>query len=182
MPYTYPEFAWVIRSEEVPGKRYSLEVGLEEGGEGTCLVIQKNPSKANGHLSDHTINRVLNYIYRNRDRYAVLENVGKVVYLNLIPLYETFSNRLVYKKELAADPVNTRVIFRYLQEGAPSIIGWGNPAPGLARLHNRLAEGVLNSLRRDRSEVYHVGGLTRLGHPRHGQIWGYGDPLIRLDL
>ncbi len=181
MPYTYPGFARVIRSEEGPGKRYSLEVGLNTEGTATCLVIQKNPSKANGELSDHTINRVLEYLFRNRDRYPVLEEVGKVVFLNLIPFYETYSHRLAAKLGELPDPANTQVLLRYLREGGLCIAGWGNPAPGLAALHGQLAEGVLDALRHSSCEVYHVGELTRLAYPRHGQIWGYGDRLAPLD-
>lgn len=180
MAYVYPGFVRNISALGAEGKRYSLEAELDLSVSGTCLVIQKNPSKANQGYSDHTINRVLNYIDRNRKQYSVLHQVGKIVFLNLIPWYETYSDKLVLKKEVLIDPENTEFITRYLTSRNPCIIAWGNSPTGLRQIHDRLADGVLGLLRKYNVPTYRVGPLTQLGHPRHGQIWGYTDPLMPL--
>lgn len=180
MPYSYPGFAKVVLIQEEAGKRYSLEVELDLAGPDTWLIIQKNPSKANAGNSDHTINRVLNYIHKNQDRYPVLSQVGKVVFLNLIPWYETYSNQLIHKGKTLIDPQNIRTIGKYLSGQNPCIIAWGNPAAGLTQIHESLSREAWERMRQHENPVYHVGSLTRLKFPRHGQIWGYSDPLISI--
>jgi len=177
MAYTYPEFANVTRIHQEAGRRYSMEIELNPGGSKTFIVIQKNPSRANAEVSDHTINRVLNYLYRNQGKYASLEGLQKVVFLNLIPWYETYSDRLAEKQTELSDPKNLHTIEASLSSGNPCIIAWGNPPKGLGKPYAALAEKVLGLLERYGNSVYHVGGLTHLGYPRHGQIWGYTDPL-----
>jgi hypothetical protein len=181
MPYLYPDFASVAAIRQEVSKRLSLEIILNTPGEVTWLIIQKNPSKANEAISDHTINRVLNYLFLNRNRYKVLESVGRVVFLNLIPLYETYSSRLAHRNAPLEDIQNLRIIDTYLQPGSPCIIAWGNPPTGLAKPYAQLSEKVLKLLDSTGNPTYRVGELTRLGYPRHGQIWGSADPLQRMD-
>ena len=177
MAYTYPKFAKVLRIHQAQGKRYRMEIEIDPTGSGTFVVIQKNPSRANAEVSDHTLNRVLNYLYLNREKNACLRGVRRVVFLNLIPWYETYSDRLIEKENQLYDPENLRTIAAHLGSGDPCIIAWGNPPKGLGKPYASLAEKVLGLLGRYGNSVYHVGGLTRLGYPRHGQIWGYTDPL-----
>lgn len=177
MPYRYPEFAHIRSIQEGNGKRYCLEVSWEAGGEDCLLVIQKNPSRAGAQYSDHTINRVLNYIHRNHNRYFVLKEVGTVVFLNLIPWYETYSSRLARHGGTLEDRDNLEIIAKYLSARHPCIIGWGNPPPGLRKPYEALAQNILNAILRNGNPIFTVGDQTRLGYPRHGQIWGYRDPL-----
>lgn len=179
MPHTYPEFARVSSIEQQDGKRYSLQISLVSGGTDVLVVIQKNPSKADRRISDHTINRVLNYIERNRGTCGPLKSVGRVVFLNLIPWYETRSRLLANRAKALVDPENLAVIRRFLDPGSPCIIAWGNPPAGLKAPYESLARKVLEYLRRGGNPVFRVGDLTRLGYPRHGQIWGYGEPLVK---
>lgn len=177
MAYRYPPFAKIISISQQDGKRYSLEVSLEAQGKGSLVVIQKNPSRANDQVSDHTINRVLNYVQGNRNRYSALEEVGCVVFLNLIPWYETYSRKLVRKQDRLADPVNMETISQYLANSGPCIIAWGNPPAGLQDPYIELCTEVMIILKKYGNPVFHVGALTRLNQPRHGQIWGYEDKL-----
>ena len=177
MPYTYPPFARVASIEKEDEKRYRLEIDLQAPGRQTWVVIQKNPSRANTRVSDHTINRVLNYLERNRLRTPVLAGIGRVVFLNLIPWYETYSDRLVRKENTLSDPENLQAIKASLKGGNPCIIAWGNPPAGLSKPYEALSDQVLKLLENFGNPTYHVGPLTRLGYPRHGQIWGYADPL-----
>ena len=177
MAYTYPEFASVTAIRQEEGRRYSMEIELDSTGSKTFVVIQKNPSRANAEVSDHTINRVLNYLYRNRGKYPCLQGIKKVVFLNLIPWYQTYSDLLVEKEKNLSDSENLRTIEAYLSPGGPCIVGWGNPPKGLRQPYEALSGKVFDLLKRFGNPVYHVGRLTRLGYPRHGQIWGYTDPL-----
>jgi hypothetical protein len=179
MPYTYPRFATVSAVHEEESRRFSLEVLLGTPGEQTWLVIQKNPSRARKGVSDHTINRVLNYLYRNRERYEILRSIGRVVFLNLIPWYETYSTELKHRKQALKDTANLEIIEGYLKEKHPCLVGWGNPPLGLAAPYGELVEEVVQALGKNTNPIYRVGSLTRLGHPRHGQIWGYADPLVQ---
>ena len=177
MVYRYPEFADVKSIHQKKGRRYSMEIEYSAGGSKTLVVIQKNPSRANADVSDHTINRVLNYLYRNRGKYSCLKEIRKVVFLNLIPWYETYSDRLVRMQKELDDPENLQTIEAWLSTGNPCIIAWGNAPKGLGDPYGMLAEQVLTLLGKYGNKVCHVGGLTRLGYPRHGQIWGYSDAL-----
>ena len=177
MAYTYPEFARVQSIQQERGKRYSVGIDLDSGGSRTLVVIQKNPSRANAEVSDHTINRVLNYLHRNQEKYACLQGIQKVVFLNLIPWYQTYSDRLVENQKELSDPRNFGTIEAFLRTSDPCIIAWGNPPKALRKPYDSLVEKVLALLGKFGNTTYHVGGLTRLGYPRHGQIWGYDDPL-----
>lgn len=180
MAYTYPEFAKVLSIRQESGKRYSMDIELHSAGKQTWVVIQKNPSRANAEVSDHTINRVLNYLYRNRGKYPCLQGIGRVIFLNLIPWYETYSDRLVKKEKQLYDHGNLSTIAAHLSSGDPCIIAWGNPPKGLGKAYEILSGKVLSLLEQYGNPLYHVGELTRLGFPRHGQIWGYADPLQRI--
>ena len=177
MAYTYPQFARVSSIRQEVGKRYSMEIDFDSEGSQTWVVIQKNPSRADSRVSDHTINRVLNYLYRSREKYPCLQRVGRVVFLNLIPLYETYSDRLAKKDKVLEDPENLKTIEAYLSKGSPCIIAWGNPPKGLRKPYEVLSEKVQSLFGKYGNSVYHVGRLTRLGYPRHGQIWGYADAI-----
>lgn len=177
MTHSYPDFARVAAIDQNEGKRYSLEIALEGPGGDPLLVIQKNPSRADAKVSDHTINRVLRYLHHHRRQIPWLRNTGRVVFLNLIPWHETYSENLARIPQGLSDPGNLRAIARFASTGGPCIIGWGNPPKGLKAPYAGLSEQVLGVLREAGNPLFHVGTLTRLGYPRHGQFWGYRDPL-----
>ncbi len=177
MPYKYPPFAHVTEVKQDTGRRYCLEVEMDTPGDIPCIVIQKNPSRANPRNSDHTVNRVLNYLLRNRMEYPCLRGVGRVVFLNLIPWQETYSHRLAEKWGGLPDETNLQTIEACLGKGNPCIVAWGNPPAGLGKPYAALSGKVLEWLARSGTPTYRVGPLTRLGYPRHGQIWGYEDRL-----
>ena len=180
MAYLYPDFARVADIRQQGDKRYSLHIELSQGGRDTLVVIQKNPSRAGQKASDHTINRVLNYVDRNRGKYPVLSGVGQVIFLNLIPWYETYSSRLSGREAPLKDPENMEFVGQYLEKGHPCIIAWGNPPAGLKLPYEALAGEVLEQISEHGNPLFRVGAPTRLGYPRHGQIWGYRDTLWRI--
>lgn len=180
MTHNYPDFARVTAIGQEDGKRYSLEIALQGQGGDPLMVIQKNPSRADAMISDHTINRVLRYLHRQRGQVPWLGAIGTVVFLNLIPWYETYSENLLHIPQGVADPANLEAIEGYASKGGPCILGWGNPPKGLHAAYSGLSGQVLGALRKSGNPLYHVGSLTRLGYPRHGQFWGYRDPLLPL--
>ena len=180
MPHAYPDFARVLDIDEHECRRYSLEIAFGASGGGALMVIQKNPSRAGAQVSDHTVNRVLRYLHHHRGETPWLHTIGKVVFLNLIPWYETYSENLLRIPQALADPRNLRTIAGFASTGGPCIVGWGNPPKGLTAPYEALAARVLDMLRDAGNPVFHVGDLTRLGHPRHGQYWAYRQPLLPL--
>lgn len=180
MPYKYPPFARVTEVVQDTGRRYRLEVEMDTPGDTSWIVIQKNPSRADPRVSDHTVNRVLHYLWRNREKYPCLSGIGRVVFLNLIPWQETYSHRLAKKWKGLPDPRNLQTIAACLGTGSPCLVAWGNPPAGLGKPYAALSEKVLELLSACGTPTYRVGPLTRLGYPRHGQIWGYKDPLQEL--
>ncbi|WP_445382892.1 DUF1643 domain-containing protein [Robiginitalea sp. IMCC43444] len=182
MPYTYPDFVTRIQIDEVPNKRLALQIGLKGTGKKKLLVIQKNPSRANSHISDHTVNRVLNYCNRNRDLYPQLKEVGNLEFLNLIPYYLTDSRKLRKLPFKIVDEENLKRVELAIKTSDYGILAWGNPPLGLRQDYELLKQKVFAYLHHYLLHTYYVGSLSASGNPKHGQIWGYSDPLLPFDL
>lgn len=84
-----------IKNKNLDRYRYSLTIPFKERSSGpTAVVIMKNPSKAGFFdednkklLSDDTIYRVCDYIYKRKEKFS------KLIILNLFPIYgSTFKN------------------------------------------------------------------------------------------
>jgi len=162
----------------------------------------KNPSKAGNieedskkMLSDDTVYKVCDYIYKHRD------NFSRLIILNLFPIYgSTFKNivfnstneligsKLEYSRN---NVVISEVIASLTTNGDRIILAWGG-YPNLSKskkvsktrkkqvieLYKRRIKEVLNIIA-DRP-TYKVGeGLTDGKFPQHGKMWYDFDPLQR---
>lgn len=69
--YRYPKYIKSKKYSQENGKRFYLELVFNEHKNKAVIVVLKNPSKATDKFSDHTVNRVSNYIYNNQMNYKV---------------------------------------------------------------------------------------------------------------
>ena len=176
--YHYPEFISHIRIEATRHKRYLLRLELHNPYDKELLVILKNPSRANSTVSDKTVFNICNYIYRNKCGHEALQQVGRISIVNLMPHYLTDSNLLHTQKEGLMDSKNFETIDTLCRQITTVIIAWGNAPKGLDQTYKRMTSKVLTILGTRQNRVYCVKQLSAAGHPRHGQIWAYTDPLI----
>ena len=92
--YHYPEFVSNVTLCATKEKRYWLNMEIDSSKKKGIVVILKNPSRAKQHVSDKTVYNVSNYIFRNRNKFAPLHEVGNITIVNLIPHFQTYSERL----------------------------------------------------------------------------------------
>jgi hypothetical protein len=85
-------------------------------------LLYLKPSRANKKFLSKTV-YVSSYIYHNRDKYDALKDIGSVIILNLIPHYETYSNKLLpLKSEVICAELST--IHRLSGEALRVVIAW----------------------------------------------------------
>lgn len=176
--YKYPSFVQDVELEKTDNKRFWLKLLIDESKSESIIIILKNPSRANKEISDKTVYNVSNYIYRNRDRYDVLKDIGKVIILNLIPHYETYSNKLEPLKDEVICAENLRIINRLSSEHSKVIIAWGNHPSGLFQEYENLKIQVMKILTNNSNKVFYVDKFSTAGNPKHGQVWGYSNNLL----
>jgi len=176
--YKYPDFVKKIQLKAAVGKRYWLKLIIDENKADGIAVILKNPSRAGQKISDKTVYNVANYIYRNRDNEA-LKNVGRITIVNLIPNYLTDSRKLKELKGHLINNENLRVLRQTCRKNRKVIIAWGNQPTGLYREFEILKNSVMEILSENKNVVFFVDRMTKTGNPKHGQVWGYRDKLIR---
>jgi len=177
--YKYPSFVKNVELEKTDDKRFWLKLTIDETKKDSIVVILKNPSRANKEVSDKTVYNVSNYIYRNQDKYDFLEDVGSLIIVNLIPHYQTYSDQL---KVLSNDVIcteNLRVIDDITKQNSKVIIAWGNHPSGLYKEYETLKSEALQILAKNNNEIFYVDKLSAAGNPKHGQIWGYKNDLLK---
>lgn len=159
-------------------QRYSLEIPLCIGNaDDVLVVILQNPSYANTTMSDQTINNVIDYVCDNdnRNNFSVLKNIGKIVILNLIPVYETIPTNLPVSY-FSSNASNIAEINTITKVNVNVIVAWGEQIPsGTAIDYCKLISDTLKILQNNNCDIYHVGDLTKkLGCPKHAarNIWG----------
>jgi len=169
--YSYPEEYVDINGikmccEESENKRYCLEIPLKNRNQDNgIVVILKNPSRAKAKEADKTISTVIRYISKKEE----LKDIGKIVILNLMPVYETYSDKLT---EDNIDDKNMEYIVHYTRKYKKTIIAWGNkPKNFRAEKYKELCDIVLKILKDN--EVFRVGEISEKGNPKHGQVWRY---------
>lgn len=178
--YKYPEFITDITLEKTDTKRYWLKLKFDESKKETITIILKNPSRADKTVSDKTVYNVSSYIYKNRYKYPEFKDVGSIIILNLIPLYQTYSDLLEPLKNDIIDPENLNTIKRITSESSNVIIAWGNHPRGLFKEYEELKNNVADILSKNNNRVLYVDKLSKANNPKHGQVWGYSDELISL--
>ncbi|WP_303317069.1 DUF1643 domain-containing protein [Flavivirga abyssicola] len=178
--YKYPDFVTKVELKSENGKRYWLNLVIDKNKSGGITIILKNPSRADKLISDKTVFNVSNYIYRNREKYSELENVGQITILNLIPNYLTDSNGLKEFKETIVNQENIWALNKFCQKNKNVIIAWGNHPIGLYHEYEQLKTEVKKILTGNKNQVFYVDRLTNAGNPKHGQVWGYENKLKKL--
>ncbi len=180
--YHHPNFVIKTEAKRTKTKRYWLKLIIDKNKKESIVVILKNPSRATKDISDKTVFNVTNYIYKNRMRFKSLNNIGTIIILNLIPNYETYSEKLSLMPTSIIDKKNLETIKDFALETKNIIIAWGNPPKGLVKEYNIIKENVLNVLRENNNNIYYIHKLSALGNPKHGQIWAYANEMIKYDL
>jgi hypothetical protein len=175
--YRYPEFVITVFIKKTTEKRYWLHLKIDSEKKDTIVVLLKNPSRADQNISDKTVFNVCNYIYRNREKYEVLKNIGNILILNLIPHYCTDSADLKSLQESIVDSENLKYIHDFSKKYKNIIIAWGNAPSGLQNKYKDLANTVMEILANNQNCLYYVDKLSALGNPKHGQVWSYKDAL-----
>ncbi len=177
--YKHPNFIVDKKYNRTDKKRFWLELTLNKECTENIIVIMKNPSRATLEVSDKTVFNVCNYIFKNKNDSEELKNVGKIIILNLIPFYETYSKELIAVKEGIIDPENFEVIKNYTSKDSRVIIAWGNHPSKLFKEYETLKQEVFQILKNNNNEVYYVDKLSTAGNPKHAQIWGYKNKLFK---
>ena len=133
------------------------------------VVILKNPSRASEDVSDKTVYTVAKYIFRN------LKEIGKIIVLNLMPFYETYSEKLIEHPEII-DVENFKHIDSFTKNYNKTIIAWGNNPKGFAKdKYDELIDKVFKLLQKHKNNIFYVDKFSKLGYPKHGQVWKYAD-------
>ena len=179
--YRYPDYITNISLEKTDTKRYWLKLVFDESKNDSIVVILKNPSRANNEFSDKTVYNVSSYIYKNRNKYPEFHKIGTIVILNLIPNYQTYSDKLEPLRNEIIDPENLAVINRFTSQCKNVIIAYGNHPRGLFDQYEKLKTNVMNILSKNNNKVFYVDKTSLAGNPKHGQVWGYSDELISIN-
>lgn len=179
--YRHPEFVTKTKDKRVPDKRFWLKLTIDENKKENIVVILKNPSRATKDISDKTIFTVTNYIYKNSKNYSALKNVGTIIVLNLIPLYETYSENLQLISDRIIDKTNLKWIDRFCSENKNILIAWGNHPKGLKKEFEKIKTSVSKIFEKNGNNIFYVEKFSAQGNPKHGMVWGYDNPLIKID-
>lgn len=154
-------------------KRYllTLDIKGEKKGNETYLVILKNPSRAGEEvisISDCTINRVGEYFYQN------LRHVKEVIIMNLFPVYETNSEKLLDRKNELIDQMNKYLLKEKISKANHIVLAWGGHPDNCYYEFEEMKKFVL-SLLKDKKvyQMKHPKWGLNLKKPLHGQVWGY---------
>jgi hypothetical protein len=178
--YYYPGFVKDVTLLKTDSKRYWLKLKIHDTNTEGILVILKNPSRADNIYSDKTVYNVSNYIYRNRETYRELNNIGTITILNLMPHYLTDSGKLIELRDSLIDKENFRTLNKLCKNTKKVIIAWGNHPKGLYDEYEHLKKLVMQILAENSNEIFFVDRMTKTGNPKHGQIWAYNNKLKKL--
>jgi hypothetical protein len=177
--YQYPDFVSKVELRTGHKKRYWLSLEIDKGKSDGIVVILKNPSRANKLISDKTVFNVSNYIFKNRDKYAAFKQVGKVIIVNLMPNYLTDSSGLIAFKKTIINKENRKVLNTFCSQYKNVIIAWGDHPKGLFEEYEKLKASAKRILRKHQNQVFYVQKMSAAGNPKHGQVWGYQNELIK---
>jgi hypothetical protein len=180
--YQYPDFVSKVEIKTGHQKRYWLSLEIDEKKSDGIVVILKNPSRANKLISDKTVFNVSNYIFKNREKYAALRNIGKIIIVNLMPNYLTDSSRLIAFKKTIINKENRKVLNSFCQQYKNVIIAWGDHPKGLYEEYEKLKASAMRILRKHQNQVFYVQKMSAARNPKHGQVWGYHNELKKIAL
>ena len=136
------------------------------GHRGRLLFVMLNPSKADETRDDATIRRCIGFAKR--------WGYGDMEVANLFGLMATDARELLRHK----DPVgagNDAAIRAALAQADVVALAWGNHAAHPK--HRARAADVMRMIR-GVCKPYRIGGLTKMGQPRHPLRLPYDTPLV----
>jgi hypothetical protein len=182
--YKHPDFVLETLDNRIEkeNKRLWLSLLIDKKATESLLVILKNPSRATKDSSDKTVYTVTNYIYRNKKKYNVLKNVGTIIIINLIPYYETYSDKLASSEIKIIDKQNEETIFELTSRHKNVIIAWGDHPKGLRKEYEEIKKVTLDILKANKNSIYFVDKISNNGNPKHGQVWSYDNRLKEYNL
>lgn len=175
----YKHQSFIINKEfyRTENKRFWLELTFNKSNKENLVIIMKNPSRATLEVSDKTVFNVCNYVFLNKNNRTELKNIGKIIILNLIPHFETYSKELITFKKEIIDLENLNFIKNFTSTNSKVIIAWGNHPSGLFSEYETLKGNVFEILKNNKNQVYYVDKLSKKGNPKHAQVWGYENVL-----
>lgn len=156
---------------EDSGYRYRLDVSTGCRSHKRLLVIQLNPSRANGSFSDPTVGKV--------SYWAHGKGFGAIVFLNLFARQTPKPAELIGLSyaELRGDR-NDEITSHALQARATIVLAWGKISqPLLDHYHQR--RRMLRELIGGR-RVHAVGKPVGDSFPRHGRTWNSDNRDMRI--
>lgn len=180
--YKHPDFVVKTADKRIESenKRLWLSLTIDNELKESIVVILKNPSRATKEISDKTVFNITNYIFKNRNKFKPLNNIGNIIIVNLIPFYETYSELLANKNIKIVDKENLKTIETLTKTHKNVIIAWGNHPSGLYNEYEILKAEVLGYLKSNGNSVHYIDKFSDQGNPKHAQIWGYEDELKQM--
>jgi len=173
----------LVYYDEDTNRRYRLDVELKRGDNNkAALLIMMNPSEANDKYSDHTINRVIKYIFLN-NKEGILKDIGKIIFTNLYVVYEKDQKKVndiiaiqgfsfVKGIEPQGKFNNNNIIRNATYESHVTIVAWGESI--IVGYDDRIKE-VLEIIKT--SNAFQVEAPKSTKYPRHPRTWAYAWPL-----
>lgn len=182
--YKHPEFVLETADKRIEkeNKRLWLSLNIDKSAKESLLVILKNPSRATKDISDKTVFTVTNYVHRNREKYSAFMNIGTVIIVNLIPFYETYADQLGTLGVNVIDKQNQDTITDLTSKHKNVIVAWGDHPKGLYKEYQQLKQTTFDTLRTNKNNVFYVDKLSKNGNPKHGQVCGYENELLSLNI
>lgn len=183
--YNYPEYVQNISSipplaDGEVRRRFCLSIDIdvideetEANRNETISVIMMNPSEATGEVSDHSVNKIIEYVNINKVSNSELKNIKRIYILNLYSSYETNSENLnLYSNEIE----NDNCITEKVKNSKFVILAYGKPqnlrSDDLSSYEQRINR-VINIIDNLGISKKHIGSLTNDGFPRHACYIGY---------
>lgn len=169
--------AYVI-SETIKGqlikRRYRLDITLKRGNKNKiALFIMMNPSRADAEVADDTIKKIITYINKRADDTEILNNIGRIIFVNLYVVYETVSNKVnnwidLYGMDfvmgIEEDTIlnNDKIIKEAIKEADVIFAAWGEG--DILDYEERINQ--INKFLKSKI-VFCIGKPTQKGFPRH---------------
>ena len=145
------------------------------------VVVQLNPSKANGKRSDATAGKVCNWAARND--FAVIHFVN--LFARIATVQSDVRQDISYEELVGAE--NDRCLNNVLdavpKDDSRFVFAYGQPEGVLYDFHSKRVGEIEALLSRHRvKEIFRVGPLSNGKFPRHGRAWNKDVGLEALDI
>ncbi len=141
----------------IPADYQPYRFALGRPGNHSCLIIGMNPSAAREEYSDRTVNKVIKTVRE-------LGYDGWIM-TNLYPERATDAKNMDEFDRLLAEENAEQIVALCNKYNIKEVWGaWGDPP------HDNLIKSkeiLLTRLKTEKIKIFHFGGLTKSGNPRH---------------